>query len=162
MTTALWIAPLLARSSLFTGLVVIVSTVPHAFFGFLAGPVADAYGRRRTLVACDLVRMTAIALMPVLIGIGLPVATVFACVLVAACASALFAPTKAALLPELLAADSLARGNAFVQLSDRVIEIGGKAVAGVLFLLIGPLVFAIDALTFLLSALLLSRVVAAE
>jgi MFS family permease len=152
----------LTRSSLVTALVVIVSTVPHAFFGFFAGPIADTFGRRRTLVACDATRMVAVCCIPLAIAANLPLLALFVLVLVATFAAALFTPTKAALLPELLHESALARGNAFVQMSDRTIEIGGKAIAGVLFLAIGPAVFFVDAITFLLSALLLAQIRLAE
>jgi len=146
------------RSSLITALVVIVSTVPHAFFGFFAGPIADAFGRRRTLVACDLTRMVAVSAIPFAIMMNLPLVVLFAVVLIATFAAALFTPTKAALLPELLHESALARGNAFVQMSDRTIEIGGKAAAGILYLAIGPAIFFLDALTFLVSAVLLAQI----
>ena len=147
----------LTGSSFATGLVVILSTIPHAFLGFFAGPVADAFGRRRTLVLCDVIRMIAVGGIPIALSLGLPLITLFALVLVATLASALFTPTKLALLPDLVEGHNLARGNAFVQSSDRAIEIGGKALAGVLYLLVGPFVFVVDAVTFLISALLLSQ-----
>src|SRR2546423_728968 len=70
----------------------------------------------------------------------------------------LFTPTKLALLPDLVPEVSLARANALVQASDRTIEIAGKAVAGIAFILIGSQVFVLDAVSFLVSAFLLSRI----
>lgn len=148
----------LTGSSLFTALVVILSTVPHALFGFFAGPIADGFGRKRTLVLCDLTRAASVGLIPVAISLSLPLASVFVLVLAAALAAALFTPTKLALLPDLVPESALARGNSFIQVSDRAIEIVGKALAGVAFVIIGSEVFLVDAATFLLSALLLSRI----
>src|SRR5438105_8228647 len=145
-------------SSLYTGLVVIVSTIPHAFFGFFAGPIADALGRKRTLIICDLGRAVAVGAIPVALVFHFPLWTIFVLVLIATLGAALFTPTKLALLPDLLPGASLARGNTFVQISDRTIEIAGKATAGVLFIVAGPAVFVVDALTFVFSAALLSRI----
>ncbi len=150
------------HSSLYTALGVIVTTIPHALFGFFAGPIADGLGRKRTLVLCDLVRAVAIGAIPVVLALGLPLATVFLLVLVATFCASLFTPTKLALLPDLVPPGAMASGNSFVQLSDRTIEIGGKAAAGVLFLTIGASVFYIDAATFLVSAVLLTRVALRE
>jgi len=152
----------LTASSLFTGLVVIVSTIPHALFGFFAGPIADALGRKRSLVLCDLARAFAVGAIPLALALNLPLATIFFLVLIATLGAALFTPTKLALLPDLVPDQALARGNSFIQASDRTIEIAGKAVAGLLFIALGPLVFALDALSFLISALLLSRIVLDE
>lgn len=148
----------LTHSSLFTALGVIVMTIPHAVFGFFAGPIADGVGRKRTLVACDVIRAIAVGAIPVVIWLQLPLAIVFLLVLIATFCAALFMPTKLALLPDLVPDGSLAAGNSFVQVSDRTIEIAGKALAGVLFLALGANIFFIDALTFVISALLLMRI----
>lgn len=152
----------LTGSGLLTALVVVVTTVPHALFGFFAGPIADALGRKRALIVCDLLRTIAVGLIPVALGLGLPLGVVFGLVLVATFCAALFTPTKLAMVPDLVASDAIGSGNSLIQISDRAIEIAGKAVAGVLYLAIGPSVFYVDSVTFLVSALLLSRLALAE
>ncbi len=152
----------LTHSSLFTALGVIVTTIPHAVFGFFAGPIADGLGRKRTLVLCDFVRALAVGAIPVVLALGMPLGAVFLLVLVATFCASLFTPTKLALLPDLVPSGSMASGTSFVQLSDRTIEIAGKAVAGVLFLALGTGVFYIDAASFLVSGLLLSRIALRE
>ena len=148
----------ITSSSLFTALVVILSTIPHAIFGFFAGPIADGLGRKRALVICDVVRTGCVALIPIVVAWGSPLALIFLLVLIAGMAAALFTPTKLALLPDLAPGTALARANSVVQVSDRTIEIVGKAVAGIAFVLLGTQVFVVDAATFALSALLLSRI----
>ncbi len=147
----------LTGSSLYTALAVIVTTIPHAVFGFLAGPIADAIGRRRTLVLCDLVRVVVIAAIPLVLALNLPLVTVFILVLVASASASLFTPTKLALLPDLVRSGKITAGYSFIQVSDRTVEIAGKAVAGILFLALSTEVFLLDAATFMLSAVLLSR-----
>lgn len=148
----------MTHSSLFTALGVIVATIPHAVFGFFAGPIADALGRKRTLVLCDLGRAASISLIPLVIVLGLPLAALFLLVFVATLFSSLFTPTRLALLPDLVEPQSIASANSFVQVSDRTTEIAGKAVAGVLYVALGPIIFIADAITFLASALLLMRI----
>lgn len=148
----------LTHSSFYTALVVISTTIPHAVFGFFAGPIADGLGRKRTLVLCDLVRTAVIGAIPVVIMLQLPLAAVFLLVLVATFCAALFMPTKLALVPDLVPVGAMAAGNSFVQLSDRTIEIAGKALAGILFLALGTNIFFLDAATFFISALLLMRI----
>src|SRR5205085_274915 len=71
----------ISGSSLLTALVVIVSTIPHALFGFFAWTIADTLGRRRTLVICDLTRAMCIGLIPAVIAFRMPLASVFVLVL---------------------------------------------------------------------------------
>lgn len=148
----------LTHSSFYTALVVIATTIPHAVFGFFAGPIADGLGRKRTLVLCDLVRTAVIGAIPLVIMLQLPLAAVFLLVLVATFCAALFMPTKLALVPDLVPVGAMAVGNSFVQLSDRTIEIAGKALAGILFLALGTNIFFLDAATFFISAVLLMRI----
>ena len=49
-------------STLVTALAVVVSTVPHAILGLFAGSFADAYGRRRAMVVCDVGRAIVVGL----------------------------------------------------------------------------------------------------
>lgn len=148
----------LTHSSLATALGVIVTTAPHAIFGFFAGPVADAVGRRRTMIACDLLRAVVMAAVPLVLFFDRGIEPIYLLVLVATFGSALFNPTKVAVLPDLVPPRALGAANSLVQVSDRTIEIAGKAAAGVLFQLVGSAVFYLDAASFLASAFMLSRV----
>ena len=65
-------------------------------------------------------------------------------------------------MPALLSRERLTSGNSLVFASDRAVEIGGALAGGVLVATVGENAFYVDALTFGLSALLLSRVVVEE
>jgi DHA3 family macrolide efflux protein-like MFS transporter len=148
----------LTHSSIHTAVAVIVATVPHAVFGFFAGPVADTLGPRRTMVLCDLIRAVAIALIPGLLAIGAPLAAVYALVLVSTICSALFNPARLALTPSLLAQRELGGANSLILVSDRTVEIVGSAAAGFLVAFLGTAAFYVDAATFVFSALMLQRI----
>src|SRR6185503_3470038 len=78
-------------------------------------------------------------------------------------ASALFQITDVAYLPALIGRRRLAEGNAKLETTEAVAEITGPASAGVLIAALGaPLAVAIDAASYLWSALLLGRIRAVE
>ncbi len=152
----------LTRSAVSTTLAVVISTIPHAIFGFFGGAIADAAGHRRTMIACDLVRVLAIGVIPAVLLLGAPLWVAYVLVLVAAMCSAIFNPTRMAIIPDLVPPERLSASNSMVFASDRTVEILGTLAAGVLVALLRESAFYIDALTFGLSALLLSRIVMVE
>src|SRR5688572_30781930 len=148
----------LTRSALFTVFAVVISTVPYALFGFVGGAIADALGHRRAMVASDLIRVAAIALVPVSLALGAPLAVPYALVFVAALCSAVFSPARMGIVPDLVPATRLGASNSLVYASDRTVEIVGSLIAGVLVAVLGAAAFYVDAATFALSAILLLRI----
>jgi MFS family permease len=72
-------------------------------------------------------------------------------------ADGFFTPASGALIPQTVSALRLQQANALMGLSRSATQVGGPAVAGVLVALVGPgWVFAIDAGTFVVSAISLS------
>src|SRR5258707_2099521 len=80
------------HSALFTALAVVIATVPNAVFGFFGGAVADALGHRKAMLWCDVARAVLIATVPLLLGVGAPLAAVFIVVLLAGVCGAIFGP----------------------------------------------------------------------
>jgi MFS family permease len=150
------------QSALLTALAVLTATIPNALFGFFGGAVADAIGHRRVMLWCDIVRAIVLAVVPLLIAIDAPLAVVFAAVLVSGLCAAIFNPARIALVPTLLDEGQLARANSVVYATDRAVEIAGGLAGGLLVATIGSSAFYVDAITFALSAMLLSRVVVRE
>ena len=146
------------RSALHTSIAVLVATLPQATFGFFAGPIADALGFRRAMIAADLARAVLIGAIPFALAAGAPLAVAYALVLGAALCGAVFSPARVSLVPALLKPEQLVSGNAAVYATDRTVEILGAVVGGLLVASIGVAVFYVDALTFALSAVLLLRV----
>jgi len=145
-------------STLVTALAVVVSTVPHAILGLFAGSFADAYGRRRAMVVCDVGRAIVVAALPAAFWLGLPLGVMYALVFAATSFSAVFNPARLALTPDLLEHDELGRGNALLIASDRVVDVAGSLLAGVLVQAVTVLAFYVDAASFLLSAFLLMQI----
>lgn len=149
-------------SALLTALAVVIATIPNALFSLFGGAIADALGARRAMLWCDILRVIFIGAVPLLLAAGAPLAIVFLLVFLAGICGAIFNPARAAIVPALLMPERLAAGNSLVYGSDRAVEIGGALAAGVLVATFGDGAFYADALTFGLSALLLSRVVVTE
>jgi MFS family permease len=149
-------------SALFTALAVVITTIPNAVFSLFGGAIADAVGARRAMLWCDILRVLFIGTVPVLIQAGVSLSVVFFLVFLSGICGAIFNPARVAIVPALLTPDRLPAGNSLVYASDRAVEIGGALAAGVLVATFGDGAFYADALTFALSALLLSRVAITE
>lgn len=152
----------ITRSALSTAIAVVISTIPYAVFGFFGGALADSVGRRRAMVACDLIRMLVIGAVPGILVLGLPLAVVYVFVFVAELCSSVFDPARLAIVPDLVPPERLGTSNALVYASDRTVEIAGTLLAGLLVAGLGERAFYVDAVTFGISALLLLRIATEE
>ena len=150
------------QSALATALAVLIATIPTALFSFFGGAIADAIGHRRVMLRTDIVRAVLLGLVPLLIGLDSPLVLVFAAVFVSGICSAIFNPARISIVPTLLGKDHLARGNSLVYATDRAVEIAGGLAGGILVATIGSSAFFVDAASFGLSAMLLSRVAVIE
>jgi Transmembrane secretion effector len=155
---ALMWAALLAGGPLGVIAVRLADSVPALVFGFHGGLLADRAARRRLMVGADLVR--AAALVPVAVaGLAgsLPLwALVVAAFVLTTCAS-YFDPAYGAVLPALAGREGVQAANSLVRASADALWLGGSALAAALLAVV-PLstFFALNAGSFVLSALLLS------
>lgn len=130
---------------------------------FLASPyggvLAERFERIRLMITADLLRGLLMSCLALACATGAPawVAIVLAgCNAVIGC---VYAPATAAMTPQLLGEDELAAGNAITELINNVAIIAGPAVGAIVLLLGDPaVVMGLDAVTFLVSAALLSRI----
>jgi len=121
----------------------------------LFGVLADRLDRRAVLVASDLVRATLLVAMVFARDLVVLLVLVF----LVGLARALFNPTIRAAFPGVVGGGDLARANALVSGTFSVSVTLGPALGGLLVATVGVgAAFALDAATFLVSALLLSRV----
>jgi transmembrane secretion effector len=155
---ALMWAALLAGGPLGVLIVRLADSLPALLFGFHGGVLADRGSRRRLMIGADLIR--AAALVPVAVaGLAgdLPLwALVVAAFVLTTCAS-YFEPAYGAVLPALAGRDSVQAANALVRASSDAVWLGGSAIAAALLAVV-PLstFFALNAGSFVISALLLS------
>lgn len=143
------------RSTLGTGLVFALYTLPYVLFGAFGGVAIDRFNKRWLMVAADVARAALIALVPV--AAAWSTGLVFALAFLVATAGVLFEPAKLAILPDLVEESRLLRANSFISIAENVTEIVGYSVAGLVLAYI-PVKSALnfDAATFVASALALS------
>jgi predicted MFS family arabinose efflux permease len=133
--------------------------IPRFFASPYGGVLAERFERIHVMITADLVRlvfMTSVTVVAIQNGPSWAVIALAAGCSVAACA---YDPATAAITPQMLGEEDLAAGNALTELINNVAIIAGPAV-GAIVLALGStsIVFAADAATFAISALLLARI----
>ena len=139
-----WIAALL-----------IADFLPIVLIGLLLGPLIDRLSRRRLMIAADLVRFGVFAALPFVdSATGLVVLAA-----VTGVATGFFFPAANAAIPNLVPEEELANANSLTVTIDTLAMTVGPVAGALLFAVWGPSVpYAVNAVTFLLSAALVARI----
>ena len=137
------------------GLLNAADTSAFLVFGLLAGALVDRWIKRKVMLIADLVRMLAVAVIPILwffdvlniyhlivVGAVLSVATVF------------FDVSYQSYIPILLPKEYIGVGNARLEISGQISGIAGPGLVGALLNFFkAPVLLVIDAFSFLISAI---------
>jgi MFS family permease len=123
--------------------------------------LADRYSRKLIMIGCDLTRGSLILVNAFLIWKDAPPVLVFVLASITAIASTPFRPAVAALLPSLVdSPDELTASNGTTSTIESLAIFVGPALGGLLLTVTSvPVVALFDVLTFVWSALLVSRIV---
>ena len=150
----------LTGSATDVGLVLGAYSLPLIGFLLVGGVFADRLPRHHVVVATDLVRCALHALLAVLIVTGaVRIWHLVAIGLLFGTAEAFFRPASTGLLPQTVPEDEIQEANALRSMSTNAAEFVGPALATALVLGFSPAAaFALDAATFLVSAILLLRI----
>jgi hypothetical protein len=142
------------------GLLSALTSGPSLLIGLAAGDFIDHTARRPILIATDLARAAILITLPVAAWLGLlGMPQVYAAAALVAGFSVLFDIADHAYLPGLVGKALVTDANAKMSASESVAEMAGPALAGVLFQwLTAPIAVAVNAATYILSALLLARI----
>jgi MFS family permease len=133
----------------------IADFLPTIVIGLLLGPLLDRFSRRRLMIGSDLVRLAAFAALPFAGG----PAQIVALALVVGFANGFFRPAAYAGMPNLVDEAELPHANSLLQAGENLTWMIGPVVGGALLAASGPdLPYAVNAATFLVSALLIARV----
>jgi MFS family permease len=140
------------------GLVFTANIVPMIVFLLVGGALADRLGRRRVMLAADLVRCSAQAVLAAALAVGRPGLWLFvAAAFVVGAGNAFFSPALSGLPVQLVPPGQLGDANALLGTADPAAKVAGPALAGLLIAVTSPaLVIAADAGTYALSALALA------
>lgn len=154
----------LGATPLELGWLSVLGVLPGALVAWWAGAWIDRRLRRGVMVATDWARALLIATVPaaaMLDMLALP--HLFVVAALVCMASVLFEIADHAFLPVLIPADRLVDANSRRETIDAVAEIGGPPLGGLLVQwLSAALALAVDALSFVISALLIGRIRAQE
>mgnify|MGYP002350658766 FL=1 len=146
----------LEASAFSVGVVNAAQLVPYAVVGLVAGVYADRWRRRRILVWSSIGRAASLGVLPVLWALGvLEVWTLVVLLLAFGTFSVFgFAATQS-LLPQLVPRGRLVTANARLDQSDAAAQTLGPALGGGLVGLLGaPVAIAVDAVSYLVDAVL--------
>lgn len=147
----------LTGSALSVGLMLMVTALPGLFFGLIAGVFVDRWDRKRIMVASEMLRTVLILLIPVLLPYG--IWWLYIMVMLTATIDQFFEPAHASVLPDIASDEELAAANSYLSASAMGAMGLGFAVAGLITGRFSPeWAFYLDALTFLLSGLIIWRV----
>jgi MFS family permease len=134
--------------------------LPFLLFTLPAGAWVDRLRRRPILISGDLVRVVALGTIPVAWGLGvLTIWQLYLVSFVAGIATVFFDVAYQSYLPSLVESDALVEGNAKLQASEASAGVVGPGLGGALIGLVGaPFAIIADALSYLASALFVSRI----
>ena len=161
--------PLLAAltvgaSPLQMGALAAMSTLPFLLGGLVVGVWVDRLRRRPIMIAANLGRALILGVIPLAalfdaLGIWL----LYAVALAAGCCTVWFDIAYASYVPTLVRRDQLLEANGKLEATASIAQVAGPGLAGVLVgVLTAPVAILLDALSYLRSALLVSRIGAPE
>ncbi|HSP38158.1 MAG TPA: MFS transporter [Frankiaceae bacterium] len=143
-------------SAALTGLTYALSYLPTVLGGTLLSGLADRRPRRNVMIACDVVRAVLVLLMAVA---AMPLPALLALLAAVTLCEVPFDAARGAMMPDVLPGERYAIGGAIGQVVLQSAMVVGFAVGGVLLVVASPRqLLALDALTFVLSALLVRAV----
>jgi MFS family permease len=142
------------------GLFAAITLGAQAAVGLFAGALVDRLPGRRLLIGADVARALVLAALPLAALAGhLSLIEIYVAGALMGVFNVLFDIADHAILPTLVEPAELADGNAKLAATDAVAEVGGPALAGLLFQLVSPpLAVAVNAATYVVSAVLLGRI----
>lgn len=142
------------------GVLTAIGAVPALIVGVFAGAVVDRRARRPVLISADLARAALLGLIPaawVLGALNLPL--LYGVAFLVGLCSLFFDIAYQAFLPTVIERRRLVEGNSGLELSRSAAEVAGPSLAGGLIQLVkAPLALALDALSFVASAVLIARI----
>ncbi|SDX76343.1 Predicted arabinose efflux permease, MFS family [Modestobacter sp. DSM 44400] len=150
----------LAASPLQMGYLTALETAAFLVIGLPAGAWVDRWRRKRVLVFADVVRAVTLATLPTAyLADLLTLGQLFVVAAVTGTATVFFDVAYQSYLPALVDRDQIVDGNGKLEASRAVAQVAGPGAAGVLLRVVGaPLLITVDAVSFLISALLIGGI----
>jgi hypothetical protein len=169
-----WLIIGLTGNALTIGGIIAVGAAPRTIFILVGGVITDRTSPRTVMLYSNIGRMALVAGLALLTMTGLvQLWMLYPFSLLLGLGYALYLPAQSTMIPRLVPDDRLQAGNAIIQGTSQLSLFLGPAVAGVLIAFLGEkgtgagvvagargigIVFALDAVSFLVSAMTLSRI----
>ncbi len=151
VAVTLWVLKLTGSATLLA-VTLIAGPVGHGLLGFLAGALADRLDRRSLIIVTDLSRAAIVAVLPFVLPRSLPGGV--GLLLLLNVGIVFFRTGIFALIPSVVPREELPTANALFQTTERIAEIIGGVLGGVIVLTVGyQMAFYLDAASFLFSAI---------
>lgn len=142
-----------------SGLLGALDQLPFLLFGLFVGVLVDRRARRPILIWANVIRFAALAWVPVAYYLDmLTISQLFLVVFVVGTMSVFFEVAYPSYVPGLVGRERLMEANGKLQVSESVAEVAGPGAAGALIGVLGaPVLIAVDAVSYAVSALVLSK-----
>ncbi|GAA2793328.1 hypothetical protein GCM10010441_18210 [Kitasatospora paracochleata] len=143
----------LHASALQVGVVAMAQYLGIPLLGPVAGVLVDRWDKRWTMLVCDLVRLVAVAVIPVAYWLDvLSTPLLFACVAVVSGATIFFNVGYLVAVPAVVPEERLVRAYSRLEGSGSVSEVAGPSIAAGLYSAFGVAALLVDAASYLVSA----------
>ncbi|RAJ41835.1 putative MFS family arabinose efflux permease [Kitasatospora sp. SolWspMP-SS2h] len=143
----------LHASAFQVGVVAMAQYLGIPLLGPVAGVLVDRWDKRRTLIACDLVRLAAVAVIPVAYWLDvLSTPLLFCCVAAVSGATIFFNVGYLVAVPAVVEQPHLVRAYSRLEGSGSVAEVSGPSIAAALYAALGAASLLVDAASYLVSA----------
>ncbi|NRQ38589.1 MFS transporter [Nonomuraea sp. NN258] len=143
----------LDASALEVGIVAMAQYLGIPLLGPVAGVLVDRWDKRVTMLACDFVRLVAVAAIPLAYWLGvLSTPLLFACVTLISAATIFFNVGYLVAVPATVPQERLVRAYSRLEGSSTVSEVAGPSIAAGLYHVFGAAALIVDAASYLASA----------
>ena len=158
-TTAIAIT-ILDASEQQVGVLGALQTVAFLLIGLPAGAWVDRWRKRRTMIAADLVRVAALASIPVAYAFdALTIAHLMVVVAIMGFSTVFFDVSYQSYVPSIVRHDQIGDANGRMEGSFQVARVAGPGLGGYLLgVLAAPLTYLLTAATYLFSAIAIARI----
>jgi len=130
--------------------------IPVFLIGPLAGAYVDRWDRRRTMYICDFLRAVLVFIIPFFFLSGQGILLIYFTIFLVFCLGRFFIPAKLSIIPELVEEKDLVMANSLVNTAGMIATFLGFGISGIIVEHLGVKSgFYLDALSFLLSAILI-------
>ena len=136
------------------------STAAFLVVGLPAGAWVDRWLKRRVMIAADLVRAVTLAAIPLLWVAGaLEIWHLYLVAAVMGAATVFFDVSYQSYIPILVRSEQVGQANSTLEATSQVSRIAGPGLAGALLTVVSaPVLLVIDAVSYLVSAVMLGRI----